>query len=89
MPVDPNYKYVEAVHDKTIAKASEGWRYGCHSKNEHPQVEHTLVQDGWHLDGRRRMVAHTPKWKSDPANKACGHLASATDPCCKDCLRRY
>ncbi len=32
MPVDPNHRYVNEAHKKTVHLASEGWRYGCHSE---------------------------------------------------------
>lgn len=88
MPVDPSYKYVDQVHDKTVAKASEGWRYGCWQSQPSNRVGYQLVQDGWHSDGRRRMIGCASTWKNDPAGKLCGHLASATDPCCEGCSRR-
>lgn len=86
MPVDPSYKYVDKVHDKTVAKASEDWRYGCH--NGQKRMIWNAVQDGWTIDGRRVMVAVEAKWKNDPAGKLCGHLSSATDRCCEGCVRR-
>lgn len=82
MPVMPGYKYADEAHEKTVAVAGDGWRYGCHN-TVRTDDKIVMVQDGWNDDGTRRMVESV--WEPLKRIK-CGHLDRSTDSACQDCF---
>lgn len=88
MPVKEGYAYADTPHEKTVIKP--GWLYGCHSSNERVrpgprgQTVQKQDQDGWTIDGRRRMTVTV----TEQTPQACGHTLRSTDPACTGCLNR-
>ena len=83
MPVDPSHEYADQAHESTI---DTGRPYTCHNR---PPVAPFMAefQDGWHPDGRRRMVPYRVEFK---AGVDCGHIGhdalnKDNDPKCRDC----
>ena len=83
MPVDPHNPYAEQAHTSTI---DTGRPYACHNR---PPVSPFIAefQDGWHPDGRRRMVARRVEFKP---GVDCGHVGLSglnreNDPKCRGC----
>lgn len=62
-------------------KAPANYRYHCHNREQ--PADRVYVQDGWYMDGTRRMV-DIP----DPMTKDCRYAAhgyAASDPGCSGC----
>lgn len=79
MPVDPNHKYVDQAHEKTIA--GDGFRYsGCYNQPR-PSTSRQTVQDGWNPDGRARFIEIESAWQEKP----CTHDKREADPACRGC----
>ena len=86
MPVDPSHKYADQAHASTV---DTGRPYTCHNR---PPVAPFMaeLQDGWHPDGRRRMVSRRVEFKP---GVDCGHIGLSglnrnNDPKCAGCRWR-
>ena len=84
MPVDPNHRYVNEAHKKTVHLTSEGWRYGCHSSKlgEYMRGGQTVYRA--HPWSRLRTELVTTDWKEIN----CGHNERHNDAACDGCYNR-
>ena len=81
MPVDPNHRYVDEAHKKTVHLTSEGWRYGCHSSKlgEYMRGGQTAYRaHPWNVTGRAWVITD---WKEIN----CGHSERHKDAACDGC----
>ena len=81
MPVDPNYRYVNEAHKKTVHLTSAGWRYGCHSSKvgAMPRGTQTAYKaHPWNVAGPELV---TTDWKEIN----CGHNERHNDAACDGC----
>lgn len=82
MPVDPNNRWVEEAHPKTIGDTREGWRYGCWNKpRPRDGVAITIVQKGWDEQGYAVFTEQETRWLPG----GCRHDKRETDPACEGC----
>lgn len=84
MPVDPNHRYVNEAHKRTVHLPSEGWRYGCHSSKagSSPRGGQTVYRaHPWSSLGAELV---TTNWKEIN----CGHTERHNDAACDGCYNR-
>lgn len=84
MPVDPNHRYVNEAHKRTVHLPSEGWRYGCHSSKlgEYMRGGQTVYRaHPWSSLGAELV---TTNWKEIN----CGHTERHNDAACDGCYNR-
>lgn len=84
MPVDPNHRYVNEAHKKTVHLTSEGWRYGCHSSKAgtSPRGRQTSYYAHPWAVGEDHLVI--TDWKEIN----CGHNERHNDAACDGCCNR-
>lgn len=84
MPVDPNHRYVNEAHKKTVHLASEGWRYGCHSSKLGEYMRGTRTMYRAHPWSRLGAELIVTDWKEIN----CGHTERHNDAACDGCYNR-
>ena len=76
MPTDPSNPHVDTPHRKTVHRATDGWRYACHSSRcgDAPRGARSSYRaaNGQYV---------TTEWKL----LYCGHNTRGADLACADC----
>ena len=84
MPLDPNNPNADTPHARTVHRASQGWRYGCHSARTGtmPRGGQTrYIAHPWNANAGRLIVT---EWLP----RSCCHSERATDAACEGCANR-